>query len=329
MRRPCCGKRSARCGASRPASGFSVVQVAGLTCWTTAQARRPADIAGMPLNWTIQGLPSDDIPLPARLAPYDAFSEAMQLVLSQAAYLARGRPVGTLEFLAATFTADSADWTGFAVACEIGEPPPPGSIDEAAGGIAIIPGEQSVTITLPLATAIHCGQIAAGRLHDVHVLPAHVILAALADRDTAAARWLDSYKCQAAAEWPRHLGDRIFRTDLRDNGGLGGLLLDVPPGAPAQVHNRNMAGAVGNGRKPPSARLSELVDTRLYRSRDPGPAGSFRAGWPASGQPATGQPATGQPRRDRRCPGPQCRAGRVDHDRPAWQPCVPGRPARR
>ena len=238
-----------------PASDLSVVQVAGLTCWATAKARRPADIAGMPLNWNTQGLPSDDIPLPGRLAPYDAFSEAMQLVLAQAAHLARGRPVGTLEFLAATFAADSADWTGFAVACEIGEPSLPGSTDEATGGTATIPGKPPTTITLSLATAIHCGQVAAGRLHDVHVLPAHVILAALADKDTAAARWLGSYKRQAAAEWLRHLGDRIFRTDLREMGGLGGLLLDVPPGAPAQVHNRNMVGAVGNGRKPPSARL--------------------------------------------------------------------------
>jgi CHAT domain/PDZ domain/Clp amino terminal domain, pathogenicity island component len=239
-----------------PVSGLSVVQVAGLTCWTTAAARRPADIAGMPLHWTLQGLPSDGAPLPARLAPYDAFSEAMQLVLAHASYLARDRPVGTLEFLAATFTADSADWTGFAVACEIGEPPLPGSMDDDVGGTAIIPGEQSVTITLPLAAAIHCGQIAARRLHDENVLPAHVILAALADKDTAAARWLDSYKRQAAAEWPRHLGDRILRIDLRDNGGLAGLLLDVPPGAPAQVHNKSMTGAAGNGRKPRSARLA-------------------------------------------------------------------------
>ena len=141
-----------------------------------------------------------------------------------------------------------------------------------------IPGKPPVTITLSLATAIHCGQIAAGRLHDVHVLPAHVILAALADKDTAAARWLDSYKRQAAAEWLRHLGDRIFRTDLREMGGLGGLLLDVPPGAPAQVHNRNMVGAVGNGRKPPFGAPRELVDTRRYRSRDHGPSGCFCAG---------------------------------------------------
>jgi hypothetical protein len=239
-----------------PASGLSVVQVAGLTCWTTAAARRPADIAGMPLSWTIQGLPTDGMPLPARLAPYDAFSEAMQLVLAHAAYLARDRPVGTLEFLAATFAADSADWPGFAVACEIGEPPLPGSIDEAVGGTAIIPGGPSIKITLPLAAAIHSGQIAARRLRDENVLPAHVIVAALADRDTAAAHWLDSFKRPAAAEWPRHMGDRILRTDLRDHGGLAGLLLDVPPGAPAQVHNKSMVGAAGNGRKPRSARLA-------------------------------------------------------------------------
>ena len=238
------------------AHGLSVVQVAGLTCWTTSGPRRPADIAGMPLNWTIQGLPIDGPPVPARLAPCDAFSEAMQLVMAHAAHLAADRPVGTLEFLAATFAADSADWSGFAVGCEIGVPPLPGSIDEAARGTAIIPGEQSVAITLPLAAAIHCGEIATRRLHDENLLPAHVVLAALAASDTAAGGWLDSYKHQAAVEWPRHLGDRILRTDLRDNGGLAGLLLDVPPGAPAQVHNRSMAGAACNGRKLRSARLA-------------------------------------------------------------------------
>jgi len=221
-------------------SALTPIAIAGLTCWTTAPAAPQRHGPGVRPHWSTRGLPLSDLPVSGHLAPDTSFSQATQRVLAWAAYLAHGRPVGTLEFLAATFSADSADWASFTMACEIGEPTLPGSTGEAAEG-TLTCDQPSVTITMPLATALHRGRTAAARLQDETMLPAHVVLAALADEDTDAAQWLSSFPHQAAAGWYRQLADKIFGTDLPS---AHSLLTGDEAGTPAPVHERRMAGAV-------------------------------------------------------------------------------------
>ena len=200
---------------STPAADLTPAQICGLVAWTTAPAAAPFRGPAVPLHWDTQGLPRDDVPPTGMLVPTPRLGEATQRVLTHACYLAGARPVGTLDFLASAFSADNADWTGFTVACEIGQPTLPGLIDEAADGIiALDVGEEPLTITTALAGALRRGQSAATYLHDEIMLPAHVVLAALSDDDTAAARWLRSHTHPAAAQWTQHLSDHIFGADM-------------------------------------------------------------------------------------------------------------------
>jgi hypothetical protein len=170
-------------------------------------------------------------------------------VLAYAQYLTAGRAVGTLEFLAAAFTADSADWTGFAVACETGEPVLPGPVDETGKGTLTADiGRSKVTITVPLATALQRGQTAARLMRDETMLPAHVILAAFLDDTTAAGQWIRRDSRSAAANWSRHLSDRIFRADLPKPSAI----LSLQKGGSAEKHTESIAGA--SIAEPPASR---------------------------------------------------------------------------
>jgi tetratricopeptide (TPR) repeat protein len=198
-----------------PAADLTPAQVCGLVTWTTAPAANPYRGSAVPLHWDTQGLPRDDALPTAILVPTPPLGEATQRVLTHARYLAGPRPVGTLGFLASAFTTDTADWTSFTIACEIGQPTLPGPIDEATGGITRVDlGEDRLTITTALAQALRRGQNVATYMHDEIMLPAHVVLAALCDDGTAVAHWLRGHGHQAAAQWARHLGDRIFGGDI-------------------------------------------------------------------------------------------------------------------
>jgi CHAT domain/PDZ domain len=217
----------------------TAAEAAGLTAWTTAAAKSPARRPAPPTHWDAGSLPRAETVTAGTLVPEATFSEASRRVLAYARYLAAGRPVGTLDFLAAAFTADSADWAGFSVACETGEPVLPGDVNEAASGtLTAALGQAAVTITVPLATAIHRAHKAASHLGDETTLPAHVILAALADDTTAAGKWIRRDPRSPAAHWPQHLSDRIFGTDLPDPGKFFG-----PEQKTAPVHRKRMTGS--------------------------------------------------------------------------------------
>jgi hypothetical protein len=192
-------------------------------------------------HWEVGGLPRSKVPVSGVLAADGMIGEATRRVLHHAKFLAKDRPVGTLEFLSATISTDSADWTGFTVACETGEPRLPGTVDETALGTVTVDLDQNaVTVTVPLAKAMHRGQQAAVQLHDEVLLPQHVVLAILADDRSAAAQWLGGHKTAAAAGWRHHLSDRIFGTDISNTSAL----LGEPMGrAPMPVHDQQMTGA--------------------------------------------------------------------------------------
>lgn len=238
---------------ARPLSEVTAAEIAGLTAWTTAAANTAGRRPAAPSHWDARGLPRAEAATTGTLVPGAKFSQASRRVLAHASDLAHNRPVGTLEFLASAFTADNEDWTGFAIACETGEPVLPGPVREAAAGTLTAHLEQMrITITVPLANAIHRGQVAAALMHDETTLPAHVILAALLDDSTAAGQWIRKNPRSAATNWPQHLSDRILRSDLPhpqqilgpENGGavithghrMTGTSITEPPGPGKRKH---------------------------------------------------------------------------------------------
>jgi hypothetical protein len=223
----------------RPLSEITAAQIGALTAWTTARAKRAGSWPVPASHWNTRGLPRAETVTTGTLVPGATFSEASKAVLVNARHLAAGQPVGTLEFLASAFAADSADWAGFAVACETGEPALPGPVTEhAAGAVSADLGHVVVAVTVPLANALHRGQAAASLMGDETMLPAHVILAALADDTTAAGRWIRHDPKSAAADWPQHLSDRIFGADLPDPDAIFG----PANGGVAASHDKRMSG---------------------------------------------------------------------------------------
>lgn len=223
----------------KPLSEVTAAQIGALTAWTTAPAKRAGGWPVAASHWDTRGLPRAETATTGTLIPGATFSEASKVVLANARHLAAGQPVGTLEFLASAFAADSADWAGFAVACETGEPTLPGPVKEdTAGTVSADLGHVVVTVTVPLANALHRGQVAASLIGDQTMLPAHVILAAVADDTTAAGRWIRRDPKSAAADWPRHLSDRIFGADLPDPDAIFG----PGNGGAAATHDKRMAG---------------------------------------------------------------------------------------
>ena len=239
---------------SKQASGIvTAVEIAGLTAWTTAPAAVPGKHRVWPAHWDTQGLPRDEAVSSGTWAQADELSEPSRRVLAYASYLAKGQAVGTLEFLAAAFTADSADWTGFAVACETGEPVLIGPVDETGKGTLTADlGPSKATITLPLATALQRGHAAARLMRDETLLPAHVILAAFLDDTTAAGQWIRRNPESAAASWPQYLSDRIFRADLPKPEAI----LSSQKGGSAETHTESIAGA--SIPEPPAPRQRSL-----------------------------------------------------------------------
>jgi hypothetical protein len=220
-------------------SDSSPAEVAGLVAWTIAPAARPHP-TGIELHWDSQGLPRADTPL-GSYAPGIPPGESANRVLSYGQRLASGRPVGTLEYFKAALMADNADWPGFMVACELGEPGLPGLPDGTVkgSGVADVDGQQ-VTATPALLKALRRGQLLADFMNDEVMLPAHVVLAAFSDSQTAAAKWLSSYKHAGARAWHQNLADRIFAADIPASRVVLGL--DEPPSGGSD-HRRRIAGA--------------------------------------------------------------------------------------
>lgn len=208
--------RAAQCDMLKniPAEDLTPRQLCGLIVWTTEPARTQTHLA-FPLYWDSQGIRRSEIMTTGRLEVDRLFSAATARVLKHAQHLADGPPINTLDFLAAAIAIDDTDWASFLIACEISEPVLPGPVNEAANGTVIVDLDGGrLVVTAALAKALICGQRATFLLHDETVLPAHVILASLCDDDTAAHRWLISHKNSATRAWSRHLGERIFGSDL-------------------------------------------------------------------------------------------------------------------
>lgn len=233
----------------KQASGIvTAVEVAGLTAWTTATASQAGGQAAPPTHWDRRGLPRSETASSGTRTTDEDLSEASRVVLAHASHLAKGQAVGTLEFLAAAFTADSANWAGFAVACETGEPVLPGPKDESADGTLTTDfGQSKVTITRPLAVALQRGRTAARLMHDDTTLPAHVILAAFLDDTTAAGLWIRHAPEPAAVNWAQYLSDRIFQADLPEPRAI----LNSQKSGSAETHTDNIP-------EPPAQRQHSL-----------------------------------------------------------------------
>ena len=220
-------------------SAATAAQITGLVAWTIAPSRRPAPSPGIRLYWDAGGLARTDAR--ATYSPVPALSESVRMVLVQGQYLAGDRPAGTLDFLVGALSADTADWTGFLVACGVGEPRLPGAADGGTGDAIRVEGcGRDVSVTPALLKALRRGQLTADHMHDEVMLPAHVILAALCDQETAVARWLRRNMLAAAGDWQRHLSDRIFATTIPSPRVVLGL---GQPTARRSVHTARMKGA--------------------------------------------------------------------------------------
>jgi len=217
-------------------------QIAGLVVWTTASAKQLLASGQIPLHWNAAGLAPETPAGPAgTFTPDPPLSDLAARTLTYSHFLAKGKPAGTLEYLSAAIDTESADWTGFMVACELGHPDLPGKSDETdAGTVAVTTNGGKVITTTALGKALRLGQMAADYLGDETLLPRHIVLAGLCDADSAACQWLSSHRSDASRDWRRHLGDRIFRTTLPEPNVILGLE-DPPPEVTS--HDLQIAGA--------------------------------------------------------------------------------------
>ncbi len=194
-------------------AALSPGELCGLTAWTTEPAQ-PEQLA-FPLHWDKGGLPRTKAKVVATFVPDPPLGEVTRRVLTEAERLAAGHAVGTLDFIAATFAADIADWPGLAAACGIR---PRSAADQAGeiatGTVAVDLGQVAVTVTTALARALRYGQEVAVNLNHQVMLPAHVILTSISDDATAAHGWLDGHKHPAPSNWIALLGNRLLGADL-------------------------------------------------------------------------------------------------------------------
>jgi hypothetical protein len=196
----------------------------GFTAWTV----NPPKVTlpnPRPSYWGTDGLPRDEQRIDGILTLDGQVSASLTRVLAYAQRLSSGT-IGTTQFQAAAFAADSADWTSFTVGAGTGDGRPPSPLAAEAGRLAIrLSGTTHIddpaqwdaaseaAITVPLAMAIRRAERLRRHLGDESLLPAHVVYGIAADPDCAAYQWL-SAGGDDDEDLRELLSQRVFRTDL-------------------------------------------------------------------------------------------------------------------